>query len=93
MRITYDRSIDAAYIYFIDVIEKGWVGMTYPCDPKGVNGTINLDFDREGRLGGIEVLNASHRLPKSVLDKAEIIGKNPKRVRVDGNGGEKQGQV
>jgi uncharacterized protein YuzE len=36
--------------------------MTYPCDPMVVNGEINLDFDRDGRLVGVEVLGASRLL-------------------------------
>ncbi|WP_330288836.1 DUF2283 domain-containing protein [Streptomyces sp. NBC_00576] len=32
---------------------------------------INLDFDKEGRLIGIEVLAASSKLPKHLLESAE----------------------
>lgn len=69
MRITYDKEADAAYIYLVPIAEGG-VAQTYPCDPTKVNGTINLDFDAEGRLLGIEVLGASHKLPKAVLQRA-----------------------
>jgi uncharacterized protein YuzE len=67
MKITYDRETDAAYIYLVP-IANGGVAQTYPCDPAEVNGMINLDFDSDGRLLGIEVLDASRKLPKSVLD-------------------------
>ena len=67
MRVTYDKSTDAAYIYLTDNIGAGGVAKTYCCDPLEVNGQINLDFDHEGRLVGIEVLGASRRLPLSVL--------------------------
>jgi uncharacterized protein YuzE len=70
MKITYDREANAAYIYLVP-IANGGVAQTYPCDPVEVNGMINLDFDREGRLLGIEVLDASHKLPKAVLDAAQ----------------------
>ena len=31
---------------------------------------INLDFDEEGRILGVEVLDASARLPKAILKQA-----------------------
>jgi len=76
MKITYDKSVDAAYIYLIDKekIASGWVKKTYPCDTSEIGGIINLDFDKYGRLGGIEVLDASKKLPPEILDIAEIIG-------------------
>jgi uncharacterized protein YuzE len=70
MKITHDKSIDAAYIYLTDNISAGGIAKTYCCDPLEVNGQINLDFDHEGRLVGIEVLDASKRLPKVVLDES-----------------------
>ena len=66
MNITYDPEADAAYIYLVP-IEPGGVARTYSCDPAIVGGMINLDFDAEGRLLGIEVLDASEKLPASVL--------------------------
>jgi uncharacterized protein YuzE len=59
VRITYDESVNAAYAYLADEIPPGGVKHVYPCDPLAVNGMINLDFDIEGRLVGIEVLGAS----------------------------------
>ncbi|MFN7963321.1 MAG: DUF2283 domain-containing protein [Thermoanaerobaculia bacterium] len=70
MKTTYDPMADAAYIYFVDEIQPGGVSWTYPCDPSDVAGQINLDFDSEGRLLGIEVLNASKRLPDNLLKSA-----------------------
>lgn len=67
MKISYDKSVDAAYIYLTDETEAGGVAKTYCCDPLEVNGQIHLDFDREGRLIGIEVLGASQRLPEAVI--------------------------
>jgi uncharacterized protein YuzE len=69
MKITYDKSTDAAYIYLAAVIEAGGVAKTYCCDPLEVNGQIHLDFDKQGRLVGIEVLGASKLLPEAVLPK------------------------
>jgi uncharacterized protein YuzE len=70
MKVTYDAAIDAAYIYFVDSIAAGAVAMTYSCDPSRVKGMINLDFDSEGRLLGMEVLDASHYLSESLLQAA-----------------------
>lgn len=67
MKLSYDRSIDAAYIQIAEVIGAGGVAMTYPCDPVEVRGEINLDFDSEGRLIGIEILDASKKLPPEIL--------------------------
>lgn len=71
MRISYDRSPDAAYIYLADSIAPGAVSKTYPCDPREVGGQINLDFDASGKLLGIEVLDASQFLTADLLAAAE----------------------
>jgi uncharacterized protein YuzE len=73
MKVTYDRLADAAYIYLRTERQPGQSARTYACDPKAVRGMINLDFDAEGHLLGIEVLPA-RLLPKELLDQAEIIG-------------------
>ena len=70
MRVTYDPSVDAAYIYLEERIRPGGVAYTYPCDPLEVRGQINLDFDDEGRLLGIEVLDASEKLSAALLASA-----------------------
>jgi len=67
MKITYDESVDAAYIYLEDDIKPGGVARTYCCDPQEVNGQIHLDFDAGGRLIGIEVLDASKRLGSNLV--------------------------
>jgi uncharacterized protein YuzE len=69
MRISYDKSVDSAYIYLKD-IEPGEVDKTYPCDPHEVNGMINLDFGKNGILLGIEITGASKKLPREILDTA-----------------------
>ena len=71
MKLTVDRSADAAYINLNE--ENISVAKTYPCDPSEVNGMINLDFDSEGHLVGIEILDASKKLNKKILDNAELI--------------------
>ena len=70
IKIRYDEEVDAAYIYLAE-IGSGGVEKTYPCNPLEVNGEINLDFDKDGRLIGIEILGASKKLPKEILDQAD----------------------
>jgi len=74
MKTKYDRSVNSAYIFLEDKIYFGRVKKTYPCDINEVGGMINLDFDVDGRLVGVEVLDASKLLPKELLDQAEIVG-------------------
>lgn len=72
MKITYDPLADAAYIYIAGKLGFGQVKKQYHCDLKQVKAIINLDFDEEDRLVGIEVLSASRYLPKESLKDAEI---------------------
>ena len=75
MKITYDASVDAAYIYLTsDGIDAGEVEFTYACDPNVVGGMVHLDFDRNGLLLGIEVLAASKLLPTQLLKAASSDG-------------------
>jgi uncharacterized protein YuzE len=71
VRVTYDKSVDAAYVYFTEPQVRVQSAHTYPCDPVDVDGMINLDFDEHGRLIGIEVLAASSKLPEYLLKSAE----------------------
>lgn len=50
---TYDPEADAAYIYIADAVVA---------ESEEVSDGFVLDFDDAGRIIGIEVLNASHRL-------------------------------
>jgi uncharacterized protein YuzE len=64
MRISLDDEADAAYITFVEESLK-------PLTTVPVEGIlpwmINLDFDADGRLVGIEVLNARRLLPGDFL--------------------------
>jgi len=67
MRISFDEESDAAYIHFQ---EKPRL----PVDTVPVGGgllpwMINLDFDADGRLSGMEVLDARKLLPAALLDR------------------------
>ncbi len=72
IKVEYDKSGDSAYIYFRE-IGPGEVSFTYPCNPLEVKGMINLDFDKDDLLIGVEVIDASKKLPPSVLESANII--------------------
>ncbi|MEV6954650.1 DUF2283 domain-containing protein [Streptomyces sp. NPDC051183] len=73
VRITYDEGANAAYLYFTEPHARPRVARMYPCDPVEVGGMINLDFDENGCLIGLEVLAASSKLPQYVLDAAERV--------------------
>ncbi len=68
--IHYDAEADAAYLQLAQEIGAGGVAKTYMCDPLEVGGMINLDFDDMGRLLGIEILDASQRLPLGLLPRS-----------------------
>ena len=72
MRVTFDRAANAAYIYLRE-IGPGEIGETVNADGKHTRGKVNLDFDKKGRLIGIEVLDATRALPAEVLDSAQRI--------------------
>ena len=75
MRVTYDKSVDAAYIELRDTSAGDCVHTEYATrDDQGMGGSINLDFDIDGKLIGIEVMVASMVLPEQLLAEAEIIG-------------------
>ncbi len=71
MRVTYSQHVDAAYIYLVPPEEGVQAAKTVPCDPLETGAEINLDFDSDGRLVGIEVLGASRHLPRAILDGAQ----------------------
>ena len=62
MKFEYDKAADAAYIY-----------MQYPIKDREVKNTIELndniilDFDSNGKLLGVEILDASKVLKKDAL--------------------------
>jgi len=64
MRVRYDPDADAAYIYLAD-IPPGGVALTVPGEDEASG--VNLDFDSEGRLVGIEIISARSMLPREFL--------------------------
>ena len=66
MKFEYDKEVDAAYIYLVYPIKDRQASNTIQ-----LNDTITLDFDKEGKLLGIEILDASKVLKKKVLEEAQ----------------------
>ncbi|MFW3470212.1 DUF2283 domain-containing protein [Streptomyces microflavus] len=71
VRVTYDKTVNAAYVYLTEPQARVKSARTYPCDPVDVDGMISLDFDEHGHLIGIEVLAASLKLSEYLLQSAE----------------------
>jgi uncharacterized protein YuzE len=55
VRVTYDKTADAAYVYLTEPQARVKSARMYPCDPVDVDAMINLDFDEQDRLIGIRV--------------------------------------
>ena len=70
-RGTYDRSADAEYF---DISPRTRKDEAVRQDVHGIDGEIILDFDKEGRLLGIEILGAKSLLRRSTLKRAKRIG-------------------
>jgi uncharacterized protein YuzE len=68
LRVTYDPEANAGYIYLAEEPPSGWRHCkTVPLDPIEVGGMINLDLDGDGRLMGLEVLDARSVLSDQLL--------------------------
>lgn len=77
MRIEYDPERDLLYIYFASPEVKAAETVT-------VTPGVHADFDREGKLLGIEVIDASAILGKEIEFKLPEIT----RARAEGTGRE-----
>lgn len=60
MKIQYDKTADAMYIYF----KKGKVAQT-----KKISNRVLLDLDKEGNVLGMELLVVSLQIPKREIGK------------------------
>jgi uncharacterized protein YuzE len=69
--VSYDAEADAAYIKLTNNIGYGESADTIILgeEDKRVNTTITLDFDKDGRLLGVEVLDASKVLREDLFKK------------------------
>lgn len=63
MRITYDREVDAFYIRFKETTVT----------TKHLAEGIAVDYDAEGRLAGIEILDAIKRLGDPTVFKQVVL--------------------
>jgi uncharacterized protein YuzE len=73
--VTVDRTVDAAYIYLVD-IRPGEVADTVDVE-HGDGPTLNLDFDAEGRLLGIELLSVNLLHPTLLPSHDPLAPKRP----------------
>ena len=73
MRITYDAAADAVYIYLTGQPLTPGRTTIQAGTPSDIEGFVALDW-KDGRLVGIEILDASTRLHHDLLDQAEING-------------------
>ncbi len=73
MRITYDRTVDAAYIYLTNAALMPGRDSVPVDPPEGEQAFVVLDW-KDGRIVGLEVLDASKRLHADLLAEAETHG-------------------
>ncbi|MBI5389976.1 DUF2283 domain-containing protein [Candidatus Woesearchaeota archaeon] len=62
MKMEYDKDVDAAYIYLQYPIAPGEAKHTVE-----INENIFLDYDDQGKLIGVEILEASKVLRKEMI--------------------------
>ncbi|MEM3484373.1 MAG: DUF2283 domain-containing protein [Candidatus Bathyarchaeia archaeon] len=63
MRITYDAEVDALYIRFIETTVT----------TKHIDEGIAIDYDSEGKIAGIEILDAMKRFGSKEVFKKVIL--------------------
>ena len=66
MKFEYDKEVDAAYIYIENDIKEGEVKKTIE-----LNDNIIIDFDENGKMIGVEILNASKVMNKKAIIEAQ----------------------
>ena len=78
MKITYDKQADAAYVMIADCIDDGEAAIQlHSIETPGGKGEATLDFDRNGKLLGMEILGAEEVLQPEVLARAEPPATDP----------------
>ena len=71
MRIHYDEKVDAMYIRFSE--------SKYHVSEEVREGVV-LDFDRKGRVVGVEILGVSRTLPSDSLNQINFEIAHPEKV-------------
>ena len=67
IEFSFDEETDCSYLALVPDISRGVVKTTRTCEIDDVGGLVNMDFDLDGKLMGIEVVGASKILPKEFL--------------------------
>ena len=67
LRMTWDPEANAAYIYVVDSIRSGDAVTTRVLDHHLTQASVNVDFDADNRLLGIELLGVSRLLRPGIL--------------------------
>jgi uncharacterized protein YuzE len=75
VRVTYDPEVDAAYIRLTDQsLEPG--RQSIPCNPpEGIKAWVVMDW-KDGKIVGLEVLDAAALLPADLLASARRPGRS-----------------
>ena len=73
MRVTYDPSADAVYISLTEEPLSSGRDSVPAAAPPGVDAFVVLDW-KDGRLVGIEILDARSKLHSDFLEQAQLIG-------------------
>ncbi len=72
MKITYDKSIDALYIYLRPETTEEKKNHDIVAETKGT-WPVHLDFSKDGKLFGIEIMDASKVIDIKYLKKLEFV--------------------
>ena len=67
LKIEYDWEADAARIYLARAVPAGGGSWTVCVDPQEIGGMAYLDLDHEGRIVGLEILDAGELLRPDVI--------------------------
>jgi len=73
VKVTFDKSVNAVYIYTVATIPPGRVGKTVSVDLENTSGQLNIDMDDTGKILGIEILGASNLLPDDFFRQFELL--------------------
>lgn len=67
MRMHYDQTANSAFLQLSDQAVNRERSRTVALDPWVVDGLVNLYFDDQGRIVGVEFCEASELLPPETL--------------------------
>jgi len=67
MKFEYDKETDSGYIYLKYPVNEGECKKTIE-----LNENIKADLDKDGKLIGVEILNANKVLNKEIIEEALV---------------------